>query len=188
MRAAQLQPMASDTNTVVPGERQAALTLRGLRLLGLLIFAAWVWRYMRVPEPILHGSILIFHEAGHVVFMPFGEFMTVLGGSLFQLLVPAGIIGYFIWRRDFFAASFASIYLAASMANLAVYIGDARAGRLPLLGGHRSSHDWTYLLIEMKRLGSDMVIGDFVHSTAVTLFGVAVVAGIWFASHTAPQR
>ncbi|MBU2713909.1 hypothetical protein [Zooshikella harenae] len=31
---------------------------------------------------------LPFHEAGHVIFRPFGNFMTSLGGTLGQLLMP----------------------------------------------------------------------------------------------------
>jgi len=158
--------------------------MRAVRILGVLLFAAWVWRYFREPETILHGSILIFHEAGHVLFMPFGEFMMVLGGSLFQLMVPAGIIGYFVWRRDFFAACFAALYLAASFDNLARYIADARAGELPLLGGERSNHDWTFLLIELERLNSDITIGRFVHNCAIMLFWLSVPTALWLAWHT----
>jgi hypothetical protein len=155
--------------------------LRVVRVLAVLLFAAWVWRYILEPETILHGSILIFHEAGHILFMPFGEFMMVLGGSLFQLLLPLFLIGYFVWRRDFFAACFAALYLAASLDNLSRYIADARAGELPLLGGERSNHDWTYLLIEMRRLDSDIAIGRFVHNCAVMLLWLALPAGLWLA-------
>lgn len=35
---------------------------------------------------------LVFHEAGHVIFGPFGEFIGILGGSLMQVLIPAGIV------------------------------------------------------------------------------------------------
>ena len=36
----------------------------------------------------LHLINLLFHEAGHIIFSPFGQFMTMLGGSLMQVLVP----------------------------------------------------------------------------------------------------
>ena len=38
---------------------------------------------------------LAIHETGHLVFAPFGEFMNVLGGTLFQLIVPLTFIGIF---------------------------------------------------------------------------------------------
>lgn len=157
--------------------------LRAVRIVAVLLFAAWVWRYIREPETILHGSILIFHEAGHVLFMPFGEFMMVLGGSLFQLIVPSFLVGYFVWRRDFFAACFAALYLAASLDNLARYIADARAGELPLLGGERSNHDWTFLLIELNALDHDTAIGRFVHNCAIMLFWLSLPIALWLGWH-----
>lgn len=159
----------------------AASVTRFIRLAALIAFAAWVWRYMREPEPLLHGSLLIFHEAGHVLFMPFGEFTMVLGGSLFQLLVPAFFVGYFAQRRDWYAASFAALYLAASFADVAVYIADARAGELPLLGGERSNHDWTFLLIELGRLDQDTAIGWYVMRIGALIFWSGLVAGAYFA-------
>ena len=172
-----MQPYSS--SAAAGDARSADNVLRVIRVVALLLFAAWVWRYMREPDFLLHGSILVFHEAGHVLFIPFGEFMSVLGGSLFQLMVPAFLVGYFIWRRDFFAACFAILYLAASMDDLALYIADARAGDLPLLGGERSNHDWTYLLIELKLLDHDIAIGRFVERCALTLFWPTLIAGLW---------
>ncbi|HEX6135576.1 MAG TPA: hypothetical protein VFZ24_16510 [Longimicrobiales bacterium] len=155
--------------------------LRVGRFLLLALFAFWVWRYMRAPDGLLHGSLLIFHEAGHVLFMPFGEFMTVLGGSLFQLIVPAFFIAYFAYRRDGFAAAFAGLYLAASFADVAIYIADARAGELPLLGGERSNHDWTFLLIELNALDRDTSIGWYVMRLGGLIFWCSLLAGGWFA-------
>jgi len=114
--------------------------------------------------------------------------MMVLGGSLFQLMVPGFLIGYFVWRRDFFAACFAALYLAASLDNLARYIADARAGELPLLGGERSNHDWTFLLIELKHLDSDLAIGRFVHNCAVSLFWLSLPAGLWLGWQGKPEE
>jgi hypothetical protein len=175
---ARMRPFAD--HGIAATRRQADSLMRVVRMAALLLFALWVARHMRAPDTLLHGSLLIFHEAGHVLFMPFGEFMMVLGGSLFQLIVPAFLVGYFLLhRRDAFAACFAALYLAASCADVAVYIADARAGELPLLGGERANHDWTFLLIELKMLERDIAIGRFVHSVGVMIFGVAFLAGIW---------
>lgn len=164
----------------------ASNVARVARLAALIAFAAWVWRYMRDTEPLLHGSLLIFHEAGHVLFMPFGEFTMVLGGSLFQLMVPAFFVAYFASRRDGFAAAFAALYLAASFADVAVYIADARAGDLPLLGGERSNHDWTFLLIEMELLEQDTTIGWYVMRIGALIFWTALAAGGYFAWRPRP--
>jgi hypothetical protein len=163
------------------GTDHAAIVARGVRVAALALFAVWVWRYMHHEAPLLHGSLLIFHEAGHALFMPFGEFLMVLGGSLFQLLVPAFFVALFAHRRDWFATAVASLYLAASLAGVAIYIADARAGELPLLGGDRSSHDWTFLLIELNALQHDTTIGWYVMKLADLLFWGSVAAGLRFA-------
>jgi hypothetical protein len=166
---------------VAASAAHSTIVMRVVRIAALLAFALWVAYYMRETEPLLHGSLLIFHEAGHVLFMPFGEFLMVLGGSLFQLMVPAFFIAYFAHRRDWYAASFAALYLAASLAGVAIYIADARAGELPLLGGERSNHDWTFLLIEMEMLDRDTTIGWYVMRVGGLVFWSGLVAGGYFA-------
>jgi hypothetical protein len=173
--------MYSSDAAAVRARQHADRALLAIRIVGLSLFAVWTAAYMRDTEPLMHGSLLIFHEAGHVLFMPFGEFMMVLGGSLFQLMVPAFFVGYFLYRRDRFSACAAGLYLAASMAGVALYIADARAGELPLLGGDRTSHDWTFLLIEMKLLKHDVRIGGYVKDLAVITFWTSYFAGLWFA-------
>lgn len=163
------------------GVDHAVTVVRIVRVAALAAFAVWVWRYMHHDAPLLHGSLLIFHEAGHVLFMPFGEFLMVLGGSLFQLSVPAFFIAYFAHRRDWFATAFAGLYLAASVAGIAIYIADARAGELPLLGGERSNHDWTFLLIEMNALQHDTTIGWYVMKIGGLFFWISLAAGFRFA-------
>ena len=59
-------------------------------------FAIWGWylialdyREGEINTSFIHGPLLVFHEAGHVLFRPFGEWLTVLGGTLGQLIMPA---------------------------------------------------------------------------------------------------
>ena len=42
---------------------------------------------------------LAFHEAGHLLFSPFGSTLGYLGGTILQLLVPMGLVAYFLYRR-----------------------------------------------------------------------------------------
>ena len=67
-----------------------------LRAALLVFFAVWglrlSWLSYRdgdMMTSFIHGPLLVFHEAGHVIFRLFGEWVTVLGGTLGQLLVPA---------------------------------------------------------------------------------------------------
>ncbi|HKP71979.1 MAG TPA: hypothetical protein VJT82_03510 [Pyrinomonadaceae bacterium] len=95
---------------------------------------------------LIDGVNLVIHEAGHVVFMPFGGLVTVAGGSLFQVIVPAVFVGYFCWRGQTYSAALVLFWVGESLLNVSVYAGDALAMQLPLLGGDDSIHDWNYLL------------------------------------------
>lgn len=108
----------------------------------------------------LHAVNLVFHEAGHVLFMPFGRFIQVLGGTLGQLLIPALVTGTFLWKRDSYGAVVGTWWLGESFLDIAPYINDARAGQLMLLGGVTGSevedyHDWEVLLSKLGMMQYD---------------------------------
>ncbi len=67
---------------------------------------ALVGGYPPISDSFMHDVNLVFHEAGHVIFMPFGRFITVLGGTLNQLLIPFVVLCAFLLKtRDTFGAS-----------------------------------------------------------------------------------
>ena len=53
----------------------------------------------------LHLPDLVFHEAGHIIFSPLGRFMTVLGGSLLQFLIPVIAAIAFVRQDEPFGAA-----------------------------------------------------------------------------------
>lgn len=117
-------------------------------------------------ETFLHLVNLPFHEAGHILLSPFGRFLGVAGGTLMQLLVPAVVAISFLRRGDRFGASIALWWLGESLADVAPYADDARAGQLPLLGGVTGSevedyHDWEVMLGKLGMLTWDHAIGRF---------------------------
>lgn len=145
-------------------------------------FLSMDWQSAEIMNSFFHNVDLIFHEAGHVLFMPFGRFMMFLGGSLFQILLPLLFVGAFLWvNKDAFAASVCLWWAGQSMMDVAPYIGDARALRLPLLGGGTGadtpgSHDWANILRSLGMLGQDTRIAavvDFIGS------GVLLIALAW---------
>jgi hypothetical protein len=145
--------------------------------------AAYGFVRLRNPEhwDLLDDVNLAIHEAGHVFFQPLGDPWVVLGGSLFQVLVPLAFVAYFLVRRDGFAASVVLAWVAASLTNVARYIGDARAQELPLLGGENVIHDWWYLLLEWDALASDVTIARWIRMASGLAFVVSV-AGILVAT------
>ena len=132
-----------------------------------IIFLFWGWRFIKmdysvnpyeIADSFMHNINLVFHEAGHVVFKPFGWFMMILGGSLMQLLVPVVVLLNFTFKNnDNFAASIGLWWLGQSFIDLAPYIDDAMVQQLVLLGGRTGadspgSHDWNNILIEFNVL------------------------------------
>ncbi len=114
---------------------------------------------------------LAFHEAGHLLFRFGGETLTVLGGTLLQLIVPAGLIAHFLlWQRQPFGAALCVWWLGESLANVSRYMADARALELPLVGG--GEHDWTTLFYQFGLLSEPAVKGI---SGATHLVGVAIM-------------
>ena len=114
---------------------------RGLNFFGAGIFLRFI-----------HGIDLIIHEAGHVFFLVFGQFLHVLGGSLLQVAVPALCAVHFFWQRQPASFAVALFWTGESITDVAIYMADARAMALPLLGG--GHHDWNYLLGTLGLLGA----------------------------------
>ena len=85
------------------------------RILVFVVLLIWGLKFITTPletnytgESFLHLINLPFHEAGHLLFMPLGRFMAILGGSLGQILMPLICLGTFVVKtRDPFGASVA---------------------------------------------------------------------------------
>jgi hypothetical protein len=140
-----------------------------------LVLALYGLYYLVRPEH--YGLVdyvdLPIHETGHLVFGPLGEFMTALGGTLLQLMVPVAFVVYFTRRSDRFAAGVALWWVAQNLWNISVYVKDAQAQALPLVGG--GEHDWAYLLDALGWLEQDQVVGNLVRAIGTLLYLVAIV-------------
>lgn len=113
---------------------------------------------------------LLIHEAGHVLFSPFGEFIQFLMGSGFQILFPLVFVAYFFRQRAYYSASFLLFWVAINIINVSVYVGDAQRMALPLLGGE---HDWNWLLSHMHVLAYTDAIARSVYAFGIALIAVA---------------
>ena len=157
---------------------------------GLLVLVGWLFVGMATSPmgaddvPFLDVVNLVFHEAGHILFLPLGSFMTALGGSLTQVLVPLVCAAAFLTKADRFAAALAVWWAGESLVDLAPYVADARALQLVLLGGHTGAevegHDWEAILGALGWLNHDVTLGR-----ATRLIGLAVMlAAIAWAAWT----
>jgi hypothetical protein len=138
-----------------------------------------------VSRTFLHLVNLPFHEAGHVIFSPFGDFLHVLGGTLGQLLIPLICLLAFLLRtRDPFGASVALFWLAENFMDIAPYIADASVGRLPLLGGVTGRdvpgyHDWENILDTLNLMRHDLLLGNLSYAFGRVLMVAALAWGGW---------
>jgi len=124
---------------------------------------------------------LLIHEAGHVIFIFFGEFMNILGGSLFQILFPLVFVIYFYRNRDYFSASLLLFWVGQNFINVSVYASDAILMQLPLLGGDSSIHDWNYLLQKLGVIRHTDVIGQSIYIIGVVVIVLAIYFSFYFA-------
>jgi hypothetical protein len=144
--------------------------IKAVRLGFLGLLAMYGVALLRAPGSgsFLDSIDLAIHESGHLLFSPFGETLGFLGGTLFQLLLPAAFVGYFLRRDDRFAAAVSLWWVAQNCWNISVYVADARAQELPLVGG--GEHDWAYLLDRAGWLAHDLAIARGVHLTGIVVF------------------
>lgn len=141
------------------------------------------WRQIQNPEWGGVFSALDFgvHELGHVVFMPLGEFMSILGGSFWQLAAPLISAVMFLRQRDYFAISVCFMWLGISLYRMALYMEDARTMTLPLMsvGGGEAYHDWNYLFTSLRVLQWNLSIGHFIRIVGGVCLIAAMISGTW---------
>jgi hypothetical protein len=176
---------------LLPREPKADWVTVAARAAVLLVLLVWGIRLMSstiaentVGQSFLHLVNLPFHEAGHLLFRPFGAFMQSLGGTLGQLLMPAICLGVLLVQtRDPFGASVALWWLGENFLDIAPYIDDARSGDLPLIGGNFGHsapygfHDWEYLLTETGLLGLDHTLARASFALGCLIMSAALVWG-----------
>jgi hypothetical protein len=129
------------------------------RLAVLVVMALWgtsVWlgKMTEMPQ-LLHLTVILFHEAGHVIFAPFGETMGVAGGTLGQLLIPLLCAVAMFRRGDNFGAAICLTWMGMSLMDASVYAYDAADPVLPLIGGGTgadSFHDFVFLFDRFGQL------------------------------------
>ncbi len=155
----------------------AALALWGVALIRL------DYRTGEMGSSFLHGPLLVFHEAGHVLFRVFGEWMMFVGGTLGQLLMPAIIVVAFLWKnRDPFGAAVGLWLLGVSLLDVAPYMFDALDPQLMLLSGNTGEaggHDWIYLFNSLGLLPRAPLISALTQKLGAAVLLLALAWAAW---------
>jgi hypothetical protein len=161
-----------------------------------VVIAVAIWTLVLVTQPMddaggsfLHLINLVFHEAGHIIFSPFGRFMTILGGSLMQVLVPVVCaLTLYFQNEDRFGAALCGWWAGENLLDLAPYINDARALNLILLGGPANAvegHDWEAILTSLGWLHLDHTLARGAHLIGASIMWAAL---IWASGVTIRSR
>jgi hypothetical protein len=133
------------------------------------------------------GINLGFHEMGHVLFRPFGEFLMIAGGTLTQWLVPvvAGALLY-LRQRDPFGVAFCLCWLSTNLFSSATYVSDARGQlNLPLVSfggqmfGADGGGDWTRMLGRLGHLEWDTRLALLFKVGGVGTMLLGLALGAW---------
>jgi hypothetical protein len=155
-----------------------------------LVFAALLSLYfLSIAYAPMNGSFLDMfdlpvHETGHLLFRAFGEFMMIAGGSLFQIIVPAVFVGYFVWNEKYYSAAIVLLWVGQSILNVFVYAADAVVMQLVLTSGMTGSegsfHDWNYLLTATGLINSTRTIAGLIRFFGTLTIIAAAVLSIYY--------
>lgn len=159
------------------------------RVVLLALFALWgaslIAANIRTGEifnTFLHKPLLVFHEAGHFIFMLFGEFIAVAGGTLGQLILPVVLMVALLRKGDAFGGAIGFWLLGVSVLDVAPYVYDAKEPYLVLLGGHtgeEGGHDWIYLLSHLGLREYSQALGWWIHKLGALMVLAALGWGGW---------
>jgi len=149
----------------------------------LTIYFLWI-AYDPMRGSFLDLVDLPIHETGHLIFRIFGEFMGIAGGSLFQIVVPAVFVGYFVWRFQYYSAAIVLFWLGQSLLNVWVYAADAVVMQLVLTSGFTGSegsfHDWNYLLTRTGLIGSTKMVAGVIRGLGTLVIIASGVSSIFY--------
>jgi hypothetical protein len=149
----------------------------------LTIYFLWI-AYDPMQGSFLDLVDLPIHETGHLLFRPFGEFMSIAGGSLFQVILPAVFVGYFIWNEKYYSASIVLFWVGQSILNVWVYAADAVVMQLVLTSGFTGSegsfHDWNYMLTRLGLINSTKIVAGIIRGIGTLTIIAAAVGSIYY--------
>jgi hypothetical protein len=141
---------------------------------------------------LMDGVFVPIHEGGHLLFRFFGEFVSVAGGTILQLLVPVLLALYFLFQRQAQGVAFCLYFMFEQFLPISTYMADARAQDLPLLtigDAEDVIHDWNYLFGKLGVLDHDTQIAGFVRFLGWLGMIAIVVWLLWRGVHdVAPPK
>ncbi|MBK8149410.1 MAG: hypothetical protein IPK58_14705 [Acidobacteria bacterium] len=156
----------------------------------LAVYFLWI-AFTPMQGSFLDIVDLPIHETGHLLFRPLGEFMMIAGGSLFQVIVPAVFVGYFVWNETPYSASIVLLWVGQSIINVHIYAADAVKMQLVLTSGMTGSegsfHDWNYLLTTLGLINSTPAVAGIIRLLGTLVIVAAIVGSIYYSLYSVTE-
>jgi hypothetical protein len=172
----------------VPDQVQSWRVYVGAALLAASVYLGLRFFFMNIPEwemagTFFHNAMVPFHEFGHILFRPFGEFMMFAGGSLVQWLMPLAFLALFsLKNRDNLAASLMLWWCGTQWIDLAPYAWDAKMPQHVLLTGQTGDtgpHDYIEILGDLHLLRRAHEVAWVMHKLGLVLMLLAWIWGVY---------
>ena len=160
---------------------------RWISLFVFLLSLYWSYQLLFVKTPwiFLDGINLLFHEAGHLLLMPGPEFVMMLGGTIFQLLLPSLVLVQFWRSQQTFGASFCVWWIGDNLINIGWYMADAQEMWLETIG---PGHDWNWLFGQLGLLHYDNFLGGSIILLGKGSVILGLIAMAYFLQHLWTQN
>lgn len=124
--------------------------------------------------PIVADATYGFHEFGHLSSWFLPDVYQAMMGSLFQVLIPFGLAGYFLlFQRDLLGVSLMLAWTGLSAHDTGTYIADA-IGKTITISRYHTVHDWGYALESLGRITAADELAWAVQAAALACVFIAV--------------
>lgn len=118
------------------------------------------------------------HESSHIVTIFLPTLYNFLAGSVGQVSYVLAIIAVSIYKKAYFFAIMAGVWIVMTLQSIGRYISDAREQSIPLADfGQNPQHDFHYILGQLNLLEKDDVIGSFVANIGIVIGIVSLIFG-----------
>ena len=129
--------------------------------------------------PIVADATYGFHEFGHLMTWFLDDTYRAMMGSLFQVLIPLGLAGYFLlFQRDALGVSLMLAWGAVSTHETAAYVGDATLRTIQISQFH-VDHDWAIALTALDRLSAADELAWVLQAAALVFMLLAMGVSAW---------
>lgn len=135
--------------------------------------------------PVVADASYGFHEFGHLMTWFLSDPYRAMMGSLFQVLVPFGLAGYFLlFQRDLLGTALMLAWTGVSAHETGAYVGDATLQTIRISQFH-TNHDWAFALGELGRLSAADELAWIVQAASLVCLLVAMGVASWGAVRAA---